>query len=134
MTARIVYRGALRTEAVHLRSATTLRTDAPVDNRGQGESFSPTDLVAVALGSCILTIMGIKARDRDLDMAGSTVSVLKEMTAAPRRIGRLVVRITMSGGPFTEADQRALLVAVRGCPVSRSLHPDLQLDIDIQWP
>ena len=134
MTARIVYAGALRTTATHLRSGAALHTDAPVDNQGKGESFSPTDLVAVALGSCILTIMGIKARDRALDMAGTTVSVTKEMTGPPRRIGRLAVHIQAKGGPFGEADRKVLLTAVRACPVSRSLHPDLQLDIDIKWP
>lgn len=134
MTTKIVYRGALRTEATHLRSGAVLPTDAPVDNRGKGECFSPTDLVATALGSCILTIMGIKARDRGLDITGSEVQVNKLMSAAPRRIERLEVRIQMRGAFPSEADRRLLSTAVKACPVSRSLHPDIVVDVQLNWP
>ena len=133
MTASIVYRGALRTEATHLHSGAMLPTDAPVDNQGKGESFSPTDLVATALGTCILTIMGIKARDRKIDIEGSTLEVKKVMSAAPRRIARLEVRLQMRGDRLTDADRRVLGAVVNACPVSRSLHPDIQLDVHINW-
>ena len=87
MTSKIEYEGSLRTVATHLQSGTTIETDAPVDNQGKGERFSPTDLVATALGSCMLTIMGIKARDMDIDLTGVKLEVLKHMKADPRRIG-----------------------------------------------
>ena len=133
MTANIVYEGALRTAATHLRSGAVIQTDAPVDNRGRGEAFSPTDLVAAALGSCILTIMGIKARERGLNIDYSTVSVNKVMTRAPRRIQRLEVRLAMRGDALSAADRKVLEAVTAACPVSRSLHPDLEIDVAINW-
>ena len=134
MTTKIIYQGGLRTEAEHLRSGTRILTDAPVDNQGQGAAFSPTDLVATALGTCVLTIMGIRARDRGLSLEGSTAEVNKIMTTDPRRIGALELTLHMRPGPFSPADKKILTAVADTCPVTKSLHPDLALRVDIHWP
>jgi putative redox protein len=129
----IVYQGELRCQATHGPSGATLVTDAPVDNHGQGASFSPTDLVGVALGTCMLTIMGILAQRHDLDLRGVRVKVVKHMITAPvRRIGRLPVEITVPV-PLTPEQRQMLDTAVRTCPVHRSLHPDIDAPIIFHW-
>ncbi len=130
---RIVYEGQLRCLATHGPSGTTLSTDAPLDNQGRAESFSPTDLVAVALGSCMLTIMGIIARRHEWDLGGTAVRVEKHMITAPvRRIGRLPVEITV---PIKlTLDQRQMIErAVLTCPVHQSLHPDIDAPVTFHW-
>jgi len=129
----IAYQGDLRCEAVHSPSGTVLMTDAPVDNMGKGESFSPTDLVATALGSCILTILGILARRHGIDLSGSAVTVKKDMAASPvRRIGRLAVDVHVPAK--LSDDQRKLLEnAAHTCPVHKSLHPDVEMPITFHW-
>ncbi len=129
----IVYRGELRCAATHGPSGTVLATDAPKDNQGKGESFSPTDLVATALGTCMLTIMGIAARNMKIDLLGTKVTVHKEMVAKPtRRIGKLAVIIDV---PLVldEASKQKLIDAAMTCPVHESLHPDVQMPIDFRW-
>jgi putative redox protein len=129
----IRYLGGLRCEAVHGPSDTRLITDAPTDNMGKGESFSPTDLVATALGSCILTTMGIVAQRQGIDMAGARVHVAKEMVTSPhRRIGRLPVTIHMPR-ELSEDDRKRLENAAHTCPVHRSLHPDVEAPISFRW-
>ena len=130
---RVVYRGELHTEARHLRSGDELRTDAPVDNRGRGQAFSPTDLVATALASCILTIMGMTAMDNGIDMEGAEATAVKVMGSAPRRIVRLEVEVFMPEGPFSEREKRLLEKAAHHCPVANSLHPDLEEVIRFHW-
>lgn len=127
------YLGDLHCEAVHAPSGTTLDTDAPKDNQGRGESFSPTDLVATALGTCILTTMGILARNLSIDMTGATASVTKEMVTAPtRRIGRLAVTLHMPGS--IDAENRIKLErAAHTCPVHKSMHPDVEMPITFVW-
>ena len=130
---QIAYEGNLRTTAVHEPSGTQLITDAPKDNQGEGQSFSPTDLVATALGSCMLTIMGIAARNFKIDLTGATVRVLKEMATSPvRRIGKLTVEITVPR-PTTEDEQRRLQDAAMQCPVHKSLHPDVQIPVSFRF-
>ncbi len=127
------YEGDLHCTAVHEPSSTTLATDAPKDNQGRGESFSPTDLVATALGTCILTTMGIVARNHALDITGATATIEKEMTAVPtRRIGSLATRIRMPHALPEEHKQR-LERAAHTCPVHKSLHPDVHAPIDFTW-
>jgi putative redox protein len=127
------YQGDLHCKAVHGPSATELATDAPKDNQGRGESFSPTDLVATALGTCMLTIMGIMARTLNIDITGATATVEKEMTATPpRRIQRLAVRIHVPHDLSPE-NREKLERAVHTCPVHRSLHPDIQTPIAFTW-
>lgn len=127
------YQGDLHCVAVHGPSGTVLNTDAPKDNQGRGESFSPTDLVATALGTCILTTMGILARTLGIDITGATATVDKEMTSAPpRRIERLTVKIHMPHA-VSEENQLKLERAAHTCPVEKSLHPDVELPISFVW-
>jgi putative redox protein len=127
------YQGDLHCTAVHGPSATELTTDAPTDNQGRGETFSPTDLVATALGTCMLTVMGIMARTLQIDIAGTTATVEKEMTAsAPRMIESLAVKIHVPHA-VTPENQQKLERAAHTCPVHKSLHPDVHTPIDFIW-
>lgn len=130
---QVEYQGDLHCKAVHGPSATALTTDAPKDNQGRGESFSPTDLVATALGTCMLTVMGIMARTLDVDIAGTTATVEKEMTAsAPRMIQSLAVKIHVPHSLTLETQQK-LERAAHTCPVHKSLHPDVRTPIEFVW-
>ena len=130
---QIEYQGELHCSATHGPSGAKLSTDAPKDNQGRGESFSPTDLVATALGTCMLTIMGILARTQNINIVGATATVEKEMTAAPpRRIQRLTVRIHVPQS-LSPADKEKLERAAHTCPVHKSLHPDVQIPIEFTW-
>lgn len=129
---KIAYLGDLRTESVH-ESGARILTDAPKDNHGKGEQFSPTDLFALSLGTCMLTIMGIAARTHGLDLSGTTVEVIKEMEARPvRRIAKIAVRFRVPHRPSMEM-QKLLEQAAINCPVHHSLHPELKLDIVFNW-
>jgi putative redox protein len=128
-----VYEGKLHCTATHGPSSTTLTTDAPKDNMGEGASFSPTDLLATALGTCILTTMGIVAQRMNYDMTGSTVKVTKEMVTVPhRRIGKLTVEVTIPT-PANEEQQTKLRNAALHCPVHHSLHPDVEVPVTFKW-
>lgn len=130
----ISYRGQLRCELTHGPSRATVLTDAPVDNHGKGESFSPTDLVTVGLGACMMTTMGIVAQRDGIALDGTTVHVEKHMTTSPpRKIARVVVRFTMARG-IPAARRQALERAALGCPVTLSLHPDVVQDVAFTWP
>ena len=133
----IVYEGQLHCVATHGPSGATLPTDAPVDNHGKGESFSPTDLVAAALGTCVMTIMGIVADRHQLDLTGTRIHVTKEMIQEPiRRIGRLAVTITVPAEKavrLSASDRSRLETAAHHCPVHQSLHPDVQAPIEFVW-
>ncbi|QDV07447.1 OsmC-like protein [Planctomycetes bacterium Poly30] len=132
-TIEIRYEGQLRTQAVHLQSSTELITDAPTDNQGKGESFSPTDLVATALGSCMLTIMGIVAERHGWDLSAATASVNKVMTSEPvRRIARLEVEIRVPG-PFEAKVRTALEKAALGCPVHATLGANVDMPVTFRW-
>jgi putative redox protein len=130
---QIRYEGNLRCAATHVQSGTALSTDAPRDNQGLGESFSPTDLVATALGSCMMTIMGIVARKHGIDLAGTKIRVLKEMSATPpRRIAQLTVEFTLPAS--VPADKRLLLEeAAMTCPVHKSLSPEIKTPVRFNW-
>jgi putative redox protein len=130
---RIIYQGKLRCGATHVESAATLLTDAPKDNMGNGESFSPTDLVATALSTCMLTTMGIAAQRMQIDLTGATSIVTKEMIQSPsRRIGRLAVTIRVPLALSLEQRQK-LETAGLTCPVAKSLHPDVQVPVSFKW-
>ena len=133
MTTEVTYLGDLETRAKHIRSGGTTITDAPVDNQGKGSTFSPTDLVAVALGSCILTVMGIKARDNKIDMEGAKAQVKKVMASDPRRIVELLVTIEMPPKNYTSKQKKILEAAAQACPVANSLHSDLKQPIQFSW-
>jgi putative redox protein len=127
------YEGGLRCAAVHGPSGTTLLTDAPVDNHGKGESFSPTDLVATGLGACMMTIMGIVAQRHAIDLTGMRAETLKEMTVqAPRRIASLRTRLTIPL-PADHPQRQLLEQAAHTCPVHKSLHPDIDAAIEFIW-
>ena len=127
------YLGDLRVRAVHAPSGTVLHTDAPVDNHGKGESFSPTDLAATALTTCMATIMAIQGRTLGIELRGMRLSVEKHMTVQPpRRIARLVLRIDMPAGVPEDARVK-LERAASACPVHHSLHPDIITDIEWRW-
>lgn len=130
----MVYEGDLRCRLTHGPSGNEIVTDAPVDNQGKGQSFSPTDLVAAALGSCMLTVMGIAACKSGINLENAKVDVEKEMVADPhRRIGRIAVKVQMPRG--IAADKREFLEHIaRACPVHKSLNPNLELDIAFSYP
>lgn len=133
MTSKIIYTGNLRTEATHLKSGNTIITDAPTDNNGKGEAFSPTDLVATALGSCMLTIMGIKAQNSNIDMVGAEVDVTKIMSSDPRRISKIIATIHMPDKTYMDHEKKVLEKAAMHCPVFNSLSTDLEEEINVVW-
>lgn len=132
MTSKITYVGDLRTSSVHLQSGTEILSDAPTDNHGKGEAFSPTDLVANALGSCMISIMAIKSKDLNLDLIGSTVEITKIMQPEPRKIAKIIVVLNMSVAP----DSKSKIILERAamtCPVFLSLHPDIEKEVTFNW-
>ena len=132
MTSKITYLGELRTSSIHLQSGSEILSDAPTDNHGRGEAFSPTDTVANALGACMISIMGIKAMQMGLDMVGSTAEVTKVMQAEPRKIAKISVVINMN----LEADEKTRTIFERAamtCPVFLSLHPDIEKEVTFNW-
>ena len=133
MTSRVNYLGDLRTSAIHIASAKNIITDAPIDNQGKGEAFSPTDTVATALASCLLTIMGIKARDLNIDITKTSAEVTKVMASNPRRISEIQITVNFTKS-YDQRIKKILEKAALTCPVSNSLHPDLKQNILFNWP
>lgn len=133
MTATVTYKSNLRTTCLHLQSGSVFETDAPTDNKGKGERFSPTDLIATGLGACLITTMGIKAESMDIALDGAKVEVTKVMVSDPRRIGKIIVHATMPVLNLDEKSKEILERVGRTCPVERSLHPDVELDIQFKW-
>ena len=133
ITSSIIYKGNLRTQATHIGSGSDITTDAPLDNNGKGAYFSPTDLVATALGSCALTIMGIAAEKHGITLEHCDLSVVKTMSAAPRKISAVDIVFDISG-KFTKKEMTILEKAAKTCPVALSLHPDLKQNITFNWP
>ena len=134
MTVKIKYQGDLRTQATHIKSGTMIETDAPTDNHGKGDRFSPTDLVAAALGACIVTTMGIAGTTHGINLDGTTCEVLKVMVADPRRIGGLKVHLTfLASRNYTEKQKAILAHTAATCPVSLTLHPDCIQALTFDW-
>lgn len=134
MTSTVIYEGQLRTVATHLQSGTSIETDAPTDNQGKGERFSPTDLVATALASCMATTMGIKTAGTGLSLEGMKINVTKIMKADPRRIGG--IDISFEWPPTFRADEKQKLILERiahTCPVMESIHPDMVVNVEFNW-
>ena len=132
MTSKVTYLGDLRTSSIHLQSGTEIVSDAPLDNNGKGEAFSPTDTVANALASCMMTVMGIKARDLEVDLQGSTAVVTKIMQVEPRRIGVIAIVFEMCG--TADLKNKTILERVAmTCPVFLSLHPEIEKRISFNW-
>ncbi len=134
MTSQIIYKGGLRTSAIHLQSTTEIETDAPSDNQGKGERFSPTDLMATALGTCMITTMAIKANSMNIVLDGTKVDVTKVMVSEPRRIGKIIAHVYLPAHLNLDDKQKEILErTARTCPVERSLHPDIELDMAFNW-
>ena len=134
MTAKVIYQGDLRTVATHLRSGTAIETDAPVDNKGKGERFSPTDLLATALATCVLTTMGISANTHNININGTECEVEKIMAADPRRVSEVKIALHFpKDRSYNEKERRLMELAAHTCPVALSLHPDLKQSISFFW-
>ena len=132
MTSEVTYLGDLRTSSIHIQSGTEILSDAPLDNNGKGEAFSPTDTVANGLATCMMTIMGIKARDLEIDLTGTTAEVVKIMNTEPRRIGAIEIVFQMQGTDDLKS-KTILERAAMTCPVFLSLHPDVEKRITFNW-
>lgn len=133
ITAQTTYLGNLRTESIHLQSGTKILTDAPTDNRGKGEAFSPTDLLATSLGTCIMTIMGIKAMDNNIDIRGTKLEVTKIMASDPRRVFEVVMDFHFPDNDYTEEEQRMIESVAGISPVPLSVHTNLIQTIRFHW-
>lgn len=133
-TATLKYLGELRTECTHNQSGTKILTDAPTDNHGRGEAFSPTDLLSTSLAACMMSIMGIAARTHSIDLGGIEADVNKVMFSDPRRVGRIEIKMRFLNGPsFDEKTKQILIRSGMTCPVFLSLHPDIEKDIEWVW-
>ena len=133
MMSKVTYKGDLRTEAYHIQSGNSIVTDAPVDNQGKGEAFSPTDIVATGLASCLLTVLGIKAKDIGIDITETFAEVEKVMGSNPRRIIEIKVDVHFPN-TFNAKLKLILERAALSCPVAQSLHPDINQKITFHWP
>ncbi|WP_201557390.1 OsmC family protein [Psychrobacter sp. 72-O-c] len=131
-TSKVTYQGDLRTTAVHLQSNNEIITDAPVDNHGKGEAFSPTDLLATSLASCMLTIIGIKAADMSIDITGTTAEVTKIMAADPRRVSEVHIVVTFNQD-LDDKTQKIFYNTALSCPVAKSVHPDITQNLTFNY-
>ena len=133
-TIKTLYSGNLRTEATHLASGNTIITDAPIDNNGKGEAFSPTDLTCASLGSCMMTLMGIVAEREGIELEGTRIEITKTMGANPRRISRVKVDFVLtSADTLSDVQKEKLQRAAITCPVALSLHPDIEQEVNFSW-
>jgi len=130
-TATTIYIGDLRTEITHVRSGSVITTDAPVDNKGKGENFSPTDMVASALGSCIFTIMGIAAREHSFSIDGCSCKIIKIMTDSPRKIGEIKIEFDFTGNDYTDKQKKILQYCVKTCPVALTLNESVFQNVNL---
>lgn len=135
MTSLVVYEGDLRTTCTHLKSSSSFETDAPIDNNGKGERFSPTDLMATSLATCMLTVMGIKARAMGFDLTGMKAEVEKIMKADPRRVGAINIFFTIPDELKTLGDKEKTILqnTAYTCPVAQSIHPDIDVTVEWNW-
>lgn len=130
-TAKVEYLGNLRTKCTHIQSGTEIITDAPVDNNGNGEAFSPTDLVATSYASCMMTIIGIYCNEHALNFKHAVADVTKIMTDSPRRIAEIVIKLDLSGNGWNEKEQTKIVRAAKACPVAKSVHENITIVFDI---
>lgn len=132
-TVKTTYIGGFRTEAIHLKSGQKIITDAPVDNNGKGEAFSPTDLVAAALASCMITLMDITATGKGFSLGDVEAKTTKIMASDPRRISGIVIDFNLSAKQYSQREKQILEVAARNCPVAKSIHPDIDVDVTFNF-
>jgi uncharacterized OsmC-like protein len=133
ITSRVIYTGGLRTSAEHLKSGMKIITDAPTDNHGKGEAFSPTDLMATSLATCMLTVMGIACQSRNINIDGTVAEVTKIMAANPRRVAEIQVKLTFPAMNYSDEEKKLLEHTARTCPVAHSLHPNLIQNITFAY-
>ncbi len=133
MTASIVYDGDLRCKATHLQSGTVIETDAPTDNRGRGEKFSPTDTLCVSLGTCLITTIAIKAKDMNIELKNTKIDITKHMLKDPRRVAQIDVTVHFPDLNLDDEQKSVLETFGNNCPVTKSLHPDLKTNIVYNW-
>jgi putative redox protein len=133
MTASIIYKGDLRCECTHLQSGTVIETDAPTDNRGKGERFSPTDTVCVALATCMITTMGLRAADMQADISGTKLEVTKHMKSEPRRIAKIEIRLHIPPTGLNENERMIFEKIGDNCPVIKCMHPDVEIVTEYHW-
>ena len=132
-TIRTIYKGNLRTEALHIKSGQIIITDAPIDNQGKGEAFSPTDLLSASLGSCMLTVMGIAARTHHIDIDGAAIAITKLMASNPRKVSEIIIEFKMPGKNYSDKEKVILEKAALTCPVALSLNPDIKQTINFSY-
>ncbi len=132
-TSKITYSGGLRTTSIHERSGNEIITDAPVDNKGKGEAFSPTDLLATSLGNCMLTIVGIAAQEHGFDIDGTTCEITKVMGENPRRVTEIVVNFQFPENDYTDKVKKIIERSAVSCPVAYSLHPDIKQNVSFNY-
>lgn len=130
---KVSYRGGLRNEAVHFRSGNTLITDAPPDNHGRGEAFSPTDLLCTSLACCMITLMGIAAESKGISLGKVEADIEKTMASDPRRVSRIHIVLHIENPGYDEREMSILKNAALTCPVAKSLHPDMEQVVDFEW-
>jgi uncharacterized OsmC-like protein len=130
---KVEYLGNLRTKCTHIQSGTEIITDAPIDNNGKGESFSPTDLVATSYASCMMTIIGIYCEHHGLKFLKATAGIKKIMADAPRRISEIKINLDLSGNNWNEEEQKKIINAAKACPVAKSIHENILIDFDISF-
>lgn len=128
-TSKVKYLGGLRTECTHIQSGTVIHTDAPIDNKGKGAKFSPTDLIATAYASCMLTIIGIYCNEHGYSFENGDATVTKVMAASPRRIGKLVIEMNLAGNGWDEETAEKVIRAGKACPVAKSVSDDMEIEI-----
>ena len=133
MTASVIYKGDLRCECTHLQSGSSIETDAPSDNRGKGERFSPTDILCVSLATCMITTMGIRASDMNIDLSGAKLDVTKHMLSDPRRIGKIEITLHLPSADLKENDRFILQKIGDNCPVMKSIHPEVIVISEYVW-
>lgn len=133
ITSSVNYTGAMRSTCVHLRSNQTIITDAPVDNHGKGEAFSPTDLLATSLASCALTTVAILGKSKNINIEGASAEVIKHMASDPRRVAKIEVHIQMPDKNYTDEEKEFIKNTISNCPVAKSLHTDIIQAIDVKW-
>ncbi|MCO6461449.1 MAG: OsmC family protein [Saprospiraceae bacterium] len=133
MTSKVIYKGDLETECIHLKSNESIRTDAPLDNRGKASAFSPTDLCATSLATCMLTVMGIWARDNEVNMDGAYAEVTKHMGTDPRRIIRIDVNLFFPANNYSDREKSIFRHIADTCPVAKSLHPEIEQAVVFNW-
>lgn len=134
MTSTVTYEGDLRTRCEHVRSGSIIETDPPIDNKGKGERFSPSDLVATSLGSCMLTIMGMRANEMNVDLKGTRIDIEKIMKSDPRRIGAINLTFHFPDALVLNDRQQTILQrAAETCPVAYSIHPDIEVQVKFNW-